>query len=150
MATPALVPGGTTGTGVQVGIDAVGDAAAAWTDGSGPAAVPMLARQDAAPPTITPIQVINGPPAIGTPLGFVVTTSDRVSPVSVAWTFGDGATAAGGRVATRSPGTAASPSRPRDGRQPATPPRPPRSSTSAARAAAAGASPRPGRGSRPR
>jgi hypothetical protein len=84
----------------SIGIDDEGNGVAAWTRTSNRNATDHFRFQtasfDAAAPTLTS----SVPPGAerGAPIGMAAAASDRVSPVAIAWNFGDGSAAAGGAV----------------------------------------------------
>jgi hypothetical protein len=82
------------------GIDDQGNGAAAWTTNVFRAPSTFYRFQtasfDAAAPTLT----ASVPPgaALAAPVGMAAVTTDRVSPATINWAFGDGGTATGGAV----------------------------------------------------
>ena len=84
----------------SIGIDDEGNGVAAWTRTSNRAAVDhyrfQVASFDAAAPSLTASVPPGG--ALNAPIGMAAASFDRVSPVSINWGFGDGASASGGAV----------------------------------------------------
>jgi hypothetical protein len=73
---------------------------AAWTRTANRNTVDFFRFQAASFDAAAPALTSSVPPggALGAPIGMAAATFDRVSPVSVAWGFGDGGTASGGAV----------------------------------------------------
>ena len=89
----------------HVAADGEGNAVAVWKErnlGGGPGAYTgvrtMAAGYDAAPPALTTVSV-PGTATIGALTAASATATDRWSPVTLSWNFGDGTTATGGAVA---------------------------------------------------
>jgi hypothetical protein len=84
----------------SIGLDDEGNGVAAWTRTANRNTVDFYRFQAASFDAAAPALTSSVPPggALGAPIGMAATTFDRVSPVSIAWGFGDGATASGGAV----------------------------------------------------
>lgn len=94
VALPVLAVDG----GPELAVDNGGDAAVAWEQSTGTGVeIPHLARLDATPPAAGPIG-LTGTPALFVPLTFTLSPRDTVSPTTVRWSFGDGASATGATV----------------------------------------------------
>jgi chitodextrinase len=85
----------------QVAVDDQGNGAAAWLKETNPGGVFQYSIEagfyDAAAPSLDAVSVpASGAP--GSPIGMAATASDRLSTPTIAWSFGDGATASGPAV----------------------------------------------------
>ena len=81
-------------------MDDQGNGVAAWTRNANRNAVDFYRFQAASFDAAAPALTSSVPPGstVGAPIGMAAAASDRVSPVALAWSFGDGATATGGAV----------------------------------------------------
>ena len=84
--------------GVNAGVDDQGNVAAAWTEEDATTlARPRVRVYDVAPPALT--AQVPGGGLLGAPIAMRASASDRWSAPRIDWSFGDGASAAGGAVA---------------------------------------------------
>jgi hypothetical protein len=84
----------------SIGIDDEGNGVAAWTRTSNRNAADHFRFQTASFDAAAPALTSSVPPGarVAAPIGMAAAASDRVSPVAIAWNFGDGSTATGGAV----------------------------------------------------
>jgi hypothetical protein len=83
-----------------VALDDQGNAAAVWLFDHFRGGAPHWRVQSAAFDAAAPGLTSSVPPGgtVGSPIGMAATATDRLTPVSINWSFGDGASAAGGAV----------------------------------------------------
>jgi hypothetical protein len=84
----------------SIGIDDEGNGVAAWTRTSNRNATDHFRFQTTSFDAAAPALSSSVPPGarVGAPIGMAAAASDRVSPVAIAWNFGDGSTATSGAV----------------------------------------------------
>jgi hypothetical protein len=84
----------------SISMDDQGNGVAAWTRDAFHDTASHYRVQSASFDAAAPALSSSVPPGaqVGAPIGMAAAASDRVSPVAIAWNFGDGSTAAGGAV----------------------------------------------------
>ncbi len=92
-----LSAGGQDASKPDVAVDADGDGAAVWTRSDGTNELAQGIALDGTPPVLSAVSFPAGGP-IGIPLPFSASATDRWSTPTLAWAFGDGASAPGGSV----------------------------------------------------
>jgi hypothetical protein len=95
-----ISPAGGTSFFPAVSVDDEGNVLAGWTftsPGAGNPQVAQVAAYDAGPPSLAAVSV-PATAAVGQGVGMAAAATDRWSPVSLKWSFGDGASAQGAAV----------------------------------------------------
>jgi hypothetical protein len=96
-AVQPISPAGGTSLVPALAVDDEGNVLTGWTFTSSGPQVAQVSAYDAGPPSLAAVSV-PGTGDVGSGVGMAAAATDRWSPVSIKWSFGDGASAAGDAV----------------------------------------------------